>query len=121
MKGLIMKEDKNIEQILLNDLEYEKFSSKKIEQDFEREISRSSFKDVKVITELKDVPKSKLFTKNSVFAVINKNSKTKSLINGLQAEGFLGSQDKTRERFLKGEIDSFVNGDYFVKFLKAKI
>ena len=35
-KGLIMKQDKNIEQLLLNDEKYEKFIKDKAEQDFNK-------------------------------------------------------------------------------------
>ncbi len=116
-----MKEDKNIEQILLNDEEYEKFSARKIENDFVQEIDKSKNKTSEIITDIKLVPKYKLFSKDAIYLVINKNSKTKSYVNGIQAEGFLGNQISTRENFLTGEIDSFVKDDYFVKFLKIRV
>ena len=47
-----MKEDKNIEQILLNDEEYEKISTKKIESDFVREIDKSKNKTSEIITDI---------------------------------------------------------------------
>ena len=116
-----MKEDKNIEQILLNDEEYEKFSTRKIENDFVQEIDKSKNKTSEIITDIKLVPKYKLFSKDAIYLVMNKNSKTKSYVNGIQAEGFLGNQISTREKFLTGEIDSFVKDDYFVKFLKIRV
>ena len=60
-------------------------------------------------------------TKDAVFEVINKTSKTKSFITGVQAEGFLGTKYSDRESLLKGETDSFVNGNNFIKFVKVKI
>lgn len=116
-----MKEDKNIEQMLLNNSDYEKFSSKKFENDFIQEINNSKNKNTKIITDIKLAPKNKLFTKDAIYLVMNKNSKTKSCVNGIQAEGFLGNQNITREKFLKGEINSFVKDDYFVKFLKVRV
>lgn len=116
-----MKEDKNIEQILLNDKEYEKISTKKIESDFVREIDKSKNKTSEIITDIKLAPKNKLFSKDAIYLILNKNSRTKSYVNGIQAEGFLGNQTATREKFLTGEIDSFAKDDYFVKFLKVRI
>lgn len=116
-----MKEDKNIEQILLNDEEYEKISTKKIESDFVREIDKSKNKTSEIITDIKFAPKNKLFSKDAIYLILNKNSRTKSYVNGIQAEGFLGNQTSTREKFLTGEIDSFTKDDYFVKFLKVRI
>ena len=39
MKGKFMKQDKKIEEILLNDESYENFVNSKLEKDFENEIS----------------------------------------------------------------------------------
>ena len=116
-----MKEDKNIEQMLLNNSDYEKFSSKKLENDFIQELDKSKNKSTKIITDIKLAPKSKLFTKDAIYLVMNKSSKTKSFVNGIQAEGFLGNQNITRGKFLAGEINSFVKEDYFVKFLKVRV
>src|SRR5574344_1462968 len=101
MKGIFMKEDKEIEQILLNDSNYEKFVNKKIEKEFTQEIES---------TQKKEEPK-----------VMNKKSKTKSYINGIQADGFLGSQNTLREKFKKAEVDYFISGENYVKFYRIKL
>jgi len=117
-----MKEDKEIEKILMNDDAYEKILKSKIEKDFINDIDNSSSKkECKEITDLKKVPKEKIFSKGAVFEILNKNSKTKSYINGVQAEGFLGSQYSDREKLLNGETDSFVSGNNFIKFVKVKV
>lgn len=115
-----MKEDKEIEKILLNDEEYENFVNKRTEQDFEKELEDSCSNEV-VVEDFKSVPKEKLFSKNSLYSVINKTSKTKSYINGVQAEGFLGSQNIVRANFLDKKINSFVSGDMYIKFYKYKV
>ena len=53
--------------------------------------------------------------------MINKNSKTKSYINGIQAEGYLGSNVPDRTKLLAGESNSFVAGNNYVKFIKVKV
>lgn len=122
MKGYLkMKEDKEIEQILLNDSAYEKLVNTKIEKEFIKELNSKGTKSVEVINDIKLAPKDKLFTKDSVYLVLNKKSKTKSYVNGVQAEGFLGGQNSLREKFLCLTTDSFVNGDYYVKFQEVKV
>lgn len=120
MKGEFMKESKDIEKILLNDAKYEALVKLKIEKEFIKEISKNQPKN-KEITDIKKAPKNRLFTKYATYLVMNKNSKTKSYINGVQAEGFLGTQNSAREKLLKGETDSFVNGNNFIKFVKVKV
>lgn len=115
-----MKENKNIEKILLNDQAYEKMLKTRIEKEFKRELMSASAAG-KIITDIKKAPKDKLFTKSATYEVINKASKTKSYINGVQAEGYLGVQNTDRIKLLKGETDSFVCGNNFVKFIKIKV
>lgn len=112
-----MKHDKEIEQILLNDEKYEKFIKDKTEKDFNKILHEAQKKDNTVITDYKQVPKDKIFTKNATFFVINKSSKTSSYINGVQAESFLVSPYE-REKFLSGKTDAFVYQDNYVKFYK---
>lgn len=117
-----MKENKDIEQILLNDSAYEKLMKTKVEKEFISELKISEMhKNKEEITEITKVPEGKLFSKNAVYSVINKNSKTKSYINGVQAEGFLGGQNSVRQKLLSGSADFFVSGNCYVKFEKVKI
>lgn len=115
-----MKEDKEIEKILLNNEEYENFINKRTEQDFEKELENSTSKSI-CTDDFKSVPKEELFSKNTLYSVINKTSKTKSYINGVQAEGFLGAQEIVRDNFLSKKTDSFVAGDMYIKFYKYKV
>ena len=110
------KTDKDIEQILLNDENYEKFLSEKIENEFNSMLSDAGRVQHEKITEIKKLSKSELFSKRATYVVINKNSKTKSYINGVQAEGFLGDRNAIREKLLSGQTDSFVNDEYYIKF-----
>lgn len=120
MKGISMKQNKDIEKILLNDQTYEKMLKARIEKEFKREIMKAK-NTGKYITDIKKAPKDKLFTKFAVYEVINKASKTKSYINGVQAEGYLGAQNTDRAKLINGEADSFVCGNNFVKFVKIKV
>lgn len=112
-----MKQDKEIEQILLNDEKYEKFIKDKTEKDFNKILRDAEKKENMVITDYKKVPKDKIFSKNATYFVINKSSKTGSYINGIQAESFLVSPYE-REKFLSGKTDAFIYQDNYVKFYK---
>ena len=121
-KAYSMKKNKDIEQILLNDAAFEQAVKSKIEQDFKNTLENAkNLKEKSFITDIKDVPPRRLFSKDTTFEVINKNSKTKSYINGIQAEGYLGTNVNERNKLLAGEVDSFVAGSYFVKFIKIKV
>lgn len=117
-----MKQNKDIEQILLDNSTFEQTVKTKFEQDFnkELEIAKTS-KKKSYINDIKEAPKEKLFTKYSTFEVINKSSKTKSYINGLQAEGYLGTNTTDRTKLLVGETKSFVAGNLYIKFVKVRI
>lgn len=115
-----MKENKDIEKILLNDKAYEKMLKTKIEKEFMREIEGAKNQD-KIITDIKNAPKDKLFSRFATFEVMNKASKTKSYINGVQAEGYLGIQSVDRSKLINGETDSFVSGNNFIKFIKIRV
>ncbi len=114
-----MKDNKEIEKILLDDKEYEKLVESKIKKEFSS-VGVNSDKAKKIITDIKNVPKDKLFSKSAVYLVLNKDSDSKSCINGIQAEGFLGSQNSAREKFLSGETDYFISGNSYIRFLKFK-
>lgn len=119
MKGQTMKQDKEIEQILLSDEKYEKFIKGKAEQDFNKIIEDACKKNDSIITDFKLMPKDKLFSKKATYYVINKMSKTTSYINGMQAESFLVSPYE-REKFLSGQTDAFIYQDCYIKFYKYK-
>ncbi len=117
-----MKENKDIEKILLNDSAYNEMVKSKIEQEFRQELeSAKKLQNKTFIADIKKAPKAKLFSKAATYEVINKNSKTKSYINGVQAEGYLGTQNTDRAKLLAGEADSFVSGNSYIKFVKVKV
>ena len=58
-----MNNDKDVEKILLNDENYENFIRKKTENDFKQILQESQSRKKSVITDIKNVPKDKLFCK----------------------------------------------------------
>ena len=114
-----MKKDNDIEKILLNDSGYEKAVKLHLEQEFNKVLNQKN--NTNTITEIKSAPKDKIFSKFATFEVINKVSKTRSYINGVQAEGYLGAQTSERKKLLSGESNSFVSGECFIRFIKVKV
>ena len=83
-----MKQDKKIEEILLNDENYDNFVNSKLEKDFEKEIASVSEIKNEFITNIKNVPVEKLFSKNATYIVMNKNSKNKILYKRYSGRSF---------------------------------
>ncbi len=73
------------------------------------------------IYDIKKVPQSSIFAKNTVFKKFNKNNNTISYINGIQAEALLGLDEHTRKKLQNGEIEVFSTDDAFVKFEYTEI
>lgn len=113
-----MKENKEIERILLNDKNYEKFMNTKIQKEFEEITKGTNSAPAEEIADINKVSSSDLFDKRAIYLVMNKLSRTKSYINGIQAEGFLGSDEIQRKKLLSKEADYFVSGDRYIKFFK---
>ncbi len=115
-----MKNDKEIEQMLLNGENYEKYIKAKTEKEFTKILEDKLPVKSSVITDIKAVPADKLLSKKATYMIISKLSQTKSYINGLQAESYLVS-DEDRQKLLSKERDYFLYGDYYIKFYKLKV
>lgn len=116
-----MKEkEEDIEKMLLNGASLDDLIKMKIEQEFKAAVNQGKQIPEKVkITDISKVPQKLIFSKQSVFKLFNKNTKTETFINGIQAEALLGVQNSVREKILKGETSSFATDDAYVKFDKV--
>ena len=94
----------------------------KIEQEFMNDIKKSKEKPKKkVITNIKNMPKEKIFSKYAVFRCFNRDTKCESFINGVQAEAMIGTQNNIRSKILNGELSSFTTENAYIKFEKAEL
>lgn len=111
---------KDMEQVLLSNASLDELIKMKIEQEFK---SKTKVKKTppKIVKDLKDVPKDKIFAKTSVFRVYNRHNGTETFINGMQADALIGAQDNVRENFLNKTLSAFSTDDAYIKFEKAKI
>ncbi len=109
--------EEDIEQMLLNNASLDDLIKARIEKEF-REAEEKSKKKPKpvTITDISKVPPNLIFSKESVFKLFNRQTKSETYINGIQAESLLGIQDSVREKMKKGETSSFATDDAYVKF-----
>lgn len=92
----------------------------KIEHEFMDDLKKSKeTPKKKTYTEIKNVPKDKIFSKCAVYRYFNRNTKCETLINGIQAEALIGLQNHIREKMLNGELSAFTTDDAYIKFDKA--
>ena len=92
-----------------------------MEEEIAQEEKLHKKSECKIVTDIKSVPKSLIFTKFTTFKVFNRNNNTHSYIKGVQAEALLGMQKTAYEKIKNGEIDAFSTENEYIKFEKAKI
>lgn len=112
----------NEEEMLLNGKTLDELIKLKIEQEFMEDLKKSKEKPKpKIILKIKDVPKEKIFSKDTVYRYFNRNTKCETFINGVQAEALTGTQNHVREKILNGELSAFTTNDAYIKFERAVI
>lgn len=115
------KENIYIEQQLLSEASLDDLIKLKMEEEIKAELEKAKQKPIlKVITSIKDVPQELIFSKKAVYKVFNRINKTKTFVNGLQAEAMLGLQASTREKIKHGEMDAYSTDSIYVKFEKLE-
>ncbi len=117
----VKMKNNDAEEMLLKNASLEDLIKMKIEKEFMEDLKKAKEQPkVTVYTDIKDVPREKIFSNASVFRFFNRVSKCETFINGIQAEALLGLQNSVREKILKGELGAFTTDDAYVKFEKAE-
>ncbi len=110
----------NAEEMLLNNTSLDELIKMRIEKEFMDDLKKSKEKpEKKEYTNIKDLPKDKIFSKYSVFRCFNRNTKCETFINGIQADALIGIQDTVRKNMLEGKLSAFTTDDSYIKFEKA--
>ena len=92
-------QDKDTEEMLLTGASLDELIKLKIEQEFMQDIQKSKIKPKpKKYTNIKDIPRDKIFSKEAVYKFFNRNTKCETYINGMQAEALIGCQNHIREK-----------------------
>ncbi len=109
------------EQMLLNNASLDELIKMRIEKEFLNDMKKSKENPPKkVYTEIKTLPKDKIFSKHSVYKYYNRDTGCETFINGVQAEALIGIQEQVREKMLKGDLSAFTTDNAYIKFEKAE-
>lgn len=112
-----MKKDDEMEQMLLAGASLDELIKMKMEEEFKDALEKSKEKPKKtVIKNISEVPKEKIFSKEAVYKIFNRNSRAETYINGIQAEALIGIQHGIRQKMLDGVLSAFTTEDAYVKF-----
>lgn len=110
-----------VEQMLLNNSSLDELIKIKIEKEFLNDMKKSKEKPIKkVYTEIKNIPRDRIFSKYSVYKYYNRDSGCETYINGIQAEALIGIQNHIRDKMLAGELSAFTTENAYIKFEKAE-
>ena len=119
------QKDENIEEMLLSSASLDDLIRMKIEAEFNDEMKKAkeqkAKKEKRTYTKISEVPKDYIFSKDAVYKYYNRDTKLETYINGIQAEGYLASDNFNRNKLLSGESSSFVSGENYIKFIKCNL
>lgn len=117
-----MKHNDDIENALLSNSTLDELIKKKISDEIDKEISDSkNARHNTKIEDFKKLAKEAIFSKSAIYKVFNRLTKQESFINGQQAESLIGIDPNIREKLVSQDDDSFLTGDYYVKFHYASV
>lgn len=115
------KETNEIEQRLLSQASLDELIKIKMEEELKVELEKAKEKPrKKIVTDISKVPSELIFSKEAVYRLFNRNNKTETYINGIQAEAMLGHQNNVREKVKSGQMDAFSTDNAYVKFEKVE-
>ena len=110
------------EEALFSNMTLDELIKVKMEKELQKEIlAKTEIPKKTMITEISKVPKNKIFAKNAVYEIFNRQTHQKSYINGIQAEALIGIQESVREKLENGIVDAFATDEVFVKFAHIEI
>lgn len=115
------KQENDIEQRLLGNASLDELIKMKMEEELQEEFKKSKEKiEKQIVTDISKVPTELIFSKQTVYKVFNRITKSETYINGLQAEGLLGLQTVMREKIKSGQMNAFSTNNAYVKFEKIE-
>lgn len=113
--------EQDIEIRLLSHASLDELIKMKMEEELKAEFGKINEKPKKqIITDISKVPQELVFSKQAVYKIFNRINKTETYLNGLQAEGMLGTQNTVREKIKSGQMDAFSTDNAYIKFEKIE-
>lgn len=113
--------DKQIEDMLLNNVSADDILQKKLTEEVEAEIFESKkiekkSKEKKYLQDFNKVPEGKIFSKSCYYKLFNRINKREFLIDGVQVENFIGLNDMLYEKVRSKAFKAFYIDDLYIKF-----
>lgn len=97
-----------------DDLLIEKNLKDKIKQ--EMQAAKSLAEKEKTELKFENLSEKELFSNRTLWKVFNRRNYTNSIINGFQAEAFLGGNDNLREEIVSHKTDCFLANHLYIEF-----
>lgn len=117
-----INKEMDLEQRLLSNASLDDLIKMKMEEELKAEFKNSNMQPQKVvIRDISKVQPSLIFSKQAVYKMFNRISKTETYLNGVQAEALLGLQANVREKIKSGQMDAFSTEDAYVKFESIEV
>jgi len=99
-----------------DDLLIEKNLKERIKE--EMQAAKNHAKEEKKELKFEDLSEKELFSTRALWKVFNRKNYTNSLINGFQAEAFLGNNDNLRSEILNHSADCFLSNHLYIEFYR---
>ena len=95
---------------------------KNLKEKMQKEINEAKNHTTEEKAELKfnDLTEKELFSSRAMWKVFNRRNYTNSIINGIQAEAFIGNNDNLREEILNHNTDCFLAKHLYIEFYSFK-
>ncbi len=110
-----MENNFDIDEMIMANPKAQKALANKIKQEIEANNEQKN-REMITITSIKDVPKSQLYSKNSIWKATNLNTYIEFEMSGVNVDLYLGENLALRSLLEKGAIDSFIKNGLFIQF-----
>ena len=97
-----------------DDLLIEKNLKERIRE--EMQAARNKKNKEKKELKFEDLSEKELFSQQALWKVFNRRNYTNSIINGFQAEAFLGANDNLRAEIISHKTDCFLANHLYIEF-----
>ena len=97
-----------------DDLLIEKNLKERIKEEIQA--AKNQKKEEKKELKFEELSEKELFSQRSLWKVFNRRNYTNSIINGVQAEAFLGANDNLRTEIINHKTDCFLANHLYIEF-----
>lgn len=114
-----MNNEEELEEFITANAEHQRVLAEKTEKEIMEKRKKISKIEKTEIRSIKDVPPEILFSRSSVWNVVNLHTLIEFELHGINVSLYLGQNEPLRRLLLAGEINSFTRDNLYIKFEKA--